>query len=153
MAMTSWIKTFGKLVLADFGSVPSRLCRHVWATLVIFLGFYFRKAHEEKGLFFKLLFMPVTIILMISSEIKAYRRGLSLSAFLKLERAELEAEAEVLKQEICRERIKSMERLVSIMPGATVNDYEDLIERRPFRSLMFLRNGLWKLILGDNNKK
>ena len=76
-----------------------------------------------------------------------------MGAFLKLERAELEAEAEMLRQEIQRQRIKKIEWLINAMPGATVNDLENLIERRSFRSLIFLRNGLWKLILGDNDKK
>ena len=153
MTTAGWIKAFSKLALTDFKSVPSRLRRLVRVTLTEILKFQFRKVYEEKSLFFGFLFMPVIIVLTIHSKIKAYRRGLSLGAFLKLERAESAAEAEMLRQEIQRQRIKKIEWLISVMPGATVNDLENLIEERSFRSLMFLRNGLWKLILGDNDKK
>ena len=153
MTMISWIKTFSKLALTDFKSIPSRLCRLVRVALTEILKFQFGKVYEEKSLFFGFLFVPVIIILTVYSKIRACRRGLSLGAFLKLERAELEAEAEMLRQEIQRQRIKKIEWLINAMPGATVNDLENLIERRSFRSLIFLRNGLWKLILGDNDKK
>lgn len=153
MTTTSWIKAFGALALADLSSIPNRLHRHILAILGAFFRFQIRKAYEEKSLFFRLLFMPVTMIMMISSKIKAHRRGLSLGAFLKLEMAELEVEARMLKQAVYQQRTMSMEWLANVMPGATVNDYEDLIEKQPFRSLMFLRNGLWKLILGGDNKK
>lgn len=153
MTTTNWIKTFGKLALVDISSIPFRFRRHFWATLAVLVRFHLRKAYEEKSLFFRLLFMPIIMIKLISSKIKARRRGLSLLAFLKLEKAELEAETEMLRQETQRQRIKKIEWLVNIMPGATVNDLENLIEERSFRSLMFLRNGLWGLILSGNDKK
>ncbi len=46
-----------------------------------------------------------------------------------------------------------MELLASAMPRATASDLESLIEERSFQSLTFLGNSLWKLVLGDNNKK
>ncbi len=153
MTMTDWIKTFGKLALVDISSIPSRLRRHFWAMLAVLIRFHLRKAYEEESPFFRLLFMPVIMIKLISSKIKAHRRGLSLLAFLKLEKAELEVEADLLRREVRRQRIKGMERLADAMPGATVNDYEDLTKERSFQSLMFLRNSFWKLILSDNDKK
>ena len=104
-------------------------------------------------MFFKLLFMPIIMMKAVSLKIKAHRRGLSLDAFLRLETAELRVESEMLRQIARLQRIKQMERLADIMPGATANDYEDLIEGRPFWLLMILRNSFWKLILGDNDEK
>ncbi len=97
MTTTSWIKTFGKLALIDFSSIPSRLRRHFWATLAVLIRFHFRKAYEEESLFFRFLFMPMVMISMAYLKIKAHRRGFPLLAFLKLERAELAAEAETLR--------------------------------------------------------
>ena len=151
MTTTNRIRTFGKLALADICSIPSRLRRHFWATLGVLVRFHFRKAYEEKSLFFRLLFMPLIMIKLIFSKIKARRRGLSLLAFLRLEKAELEVE--MLRQEMHRQRIKSMELLANAMPRATVNDLESLIEERSFQSLAFLRNYLWGLVLGGNDKK
>ncbi len=110
MTTTNWIKIFGKLALIDVRSIPSRLRRHFWATLAVLVGFHFRKAYEEKSLFFRLLFMPLIMIKLISSKIKAHRRGLSLLEFLKLEKAELAAEAEMfrhpsLRTVICNSRM------------------------------------------------
>ena len=153
MTTTSWIKTFGKLALTDIRSIPTRLRRHFWVTLGVLVRFHLRKVYEEESLFFRLLFKPLIMIKLASSKIKAYRRGLSLGAFLKLERAELAVEAEKLRQEMHRQRIKSMEWLADVMPGATVNDYESFFEKRSFWSLAFLGNSFWKLILGDNDKK
>ncbi len=153
MTMTDWIKTFGKLALVDISSIPSRLRRHFWAMLAVLIRFHLRKAYEEKSLFFRLLFMPVIMIKLISSKIKAYRRGLPLLAFLKLETAELAAETDLLRREVRRQRTKRMEWLADIKPGATVNDLESLIEERSFQSLVFLRNSLWGLILSDKKKK
>jgi hypothetical protein len=69
------------------------------------------------------------------------------------ERAELEIEAVMIEQKWCQQRIRDMEWLTHAMPGATVNDYETFIERRPFWSLMLLRTSFWRLVLGTNDKE
>ena len=153
MTAADWIRTTGTLALADINSIPTRLRYRVRATLAAFFRFQCRKVCEEESLFFKLLFMPIIMMEKVPLRIRAYRRGLSLDVFLRLDMAELRVESEMLKQIACLQRIKQMERLADVMPGATVNDYEDLIEGRPFWLLMFLRNSFWKLILGDNDKK
>ena len=156
MAMTKTanrIEVFGELVLTDVKSIPARLRHRALATLTAFSGFYSRKVCEEKSLFFRLLFMPITMAEAVSLKIKAHRKGLSLDAFLKLETAELEAETKLLDHLICQERIKNMEWLTRVKPGATVNDYEMFVERRPFWSLMFLRGIFWKWVFGISDKE
>jgi len=153
MATTGWVDIFGALILADIKSIPARFRHFTLAIPVAFFNFYLRKVSEEKSLFFRILFMPVTMAKAVSLKIKAHRKGISLDEFLKLETAELEAETKLLKYLICQQRIKHMERLTRIKPGATVNDYEMFVEERPFLSWMFLKGIFWKLVLGGIDKE
>ena len=67
--------------------------------------------------------------------------------FWEQEVARIRLENAALEQNTHRRKVGLMEKLANTMPGATVNDFEELL-KNPFWSLRFLRDGLWKLILG-----
>jgi len=107
-----------------------------------YLRFRIRKTNEEKSLFFQILFLPPVLVERYINKRRAGARGITLTELYEEQIQKNISATQKLRLQLNLARINGMGELADFKPGATVNDWEALIERRPILSLRYLSMSL-----------
>lgn len=155
----AWIKTLLLCIGYDFREFRKVLRAFPWRIKLCasrirlrYLSFRHRKIYDEQSFFFNIFFMPSVLLHHFKCQIESKRLGITLVEFYQRrcelnerKTEELNKKNQSLRLELAKRRKEVMGEFADLVPGATINDFEEFSMIWSF-SLMFLSNSITRLI-------
>jgi hypothetical protein len=133
-----WFKVFFRVALCDLKIVPVQMKVVMLRWRVQYADFRRRKLYIEKSIPFILLLLPSLFLRYCADGIRAHLKRMSVSKFREDRCERDEAATRALKAQTNQMRVETMGKFADLFPGATVNDWDAMLNNRTPVSIRFL---------------